>query len=228
MAFEDPLEEPAQKPETPILLPQSTEEHAGKSKFKRKFSAAAIAAIVMFIFALLTGGWAYIQNNEKINLTLTLAEVELRINEQRWAEQLQAGEQRRTEAAETAQRLTSAGIDSSIVNTIMSDLRIMKSAILMYYVDNGNFDGFSKASFVPYITEDIKFNSPAYLLRNIPRPGGDIGVDVWVGFDLIAAGVSESVKELLGQEARESGLLAAPDRNSAPYAGQDTVWMLGL
>ena len=119
-------------------------------------------------------------------------------------------------------------MDESLdASDIVTDLRRMKAAALMFYADNmdrvqrGNIDVSAK-SFVPYL--EPKFDSPVYLLHT----GGsdnDQRVKWWVGFDLIATGKSEGVKELLRERANSVGLFASPNSDYTLYSDQDIVWM---
>ena len=99
-------------------------------------------------------------------------------------------------------------------SNIVSDLRTMKAAAMMFHSDNIDgvqMDDVSVKSLIPYL--EPKFDSPVYLLHI--GDGAVRGRRWWVGFDLKAAGQSESVRELLRGRANSFGLYASPDLDTS-------------
>ena len=113
---------------------------------------------------------------------------------------------------------------------VISELRSMKAAALMYYADNLNMgiEGLSSALLVSrnnlgnlfrlYLNDPAKYNGPEFVMEVREIDGGNI----WLaGRDV--SGKSEGVRRFLRARAEGAGLLS---EDGSTYRGENVVYVL--
>ena len=181
-------------------LPTPTARPVNKAAEKSKNRIPA-AAIALFLFVLLAGGWIY---------SMRITRTQLVVDSVPPPE---------TETPPTVIELPVLDNVRHQASAIMTDLSRMRGALSVFYSDTTNDRSHptSVASLLPYL--EPKFSSPIYLLH--------LSDMTWVGVDLSAADMGEGVREILSKNAQVLGLYAEPNRNSVLYTNHDRVWMWG-
>jgi hypothetical protein len=114
------------------------------------------------------------------------------------------------------------GMAAADASVIISDLRSMKAAVMMFYassMDDALSITLNAAYLKPYMDNPGKYDGGEYLLHEtLPNNKW------WVGYDLDAARRSKTVKDKLEGKARSVGLLGDTDVNVI-YAGGPVIWM---
>ena len=112
-------------------------------------------------------------------------------------------------------------------SNIISDLRSLKAASLMFYADSQDYfdtPGYTITidNLAPYMDNPGKFTGST--LYRFTRATDDNGK--WmVGFTM--TGKNNDVKKKLEAKAGSTGLLAGNATNATPYAQGNDVWMIG-
>ena len=123
---------------------------------------------------------------------------------------------------------TGSATDRAEATKIINDLRNLKAASLMYYVDNKTWP-------LPGGTGNAGWNTSfeKYLDRSIDKKYGNIlsngaatSEKIYVGFTISdAKGIGSGVRDKLKQSAAEAGLYYPADAGLQHYAGEDTIYM---
>ena len=120
------------------------------------------------------------------------------------------------------------GEDSSYsaeADDVVSDLRMMKTASLMFFIDN-----MDEAQNLPrnvnlmerlrqYMDNPDDFDSGLHFLKIVDD-------EWWVGYDLEKAGKNDDVRERLSEMAETIGLYGDTNLSAANYANQGMIWMI--
>ena len=114
--------------------------------------------------------------------------------------------------------------DSAEANNIINDLRNMKSATLVFYVENMDIihDLPQNVNLVEHLWQFLdtpgRFVSELYILKIFNNN------EWWVGYDLDKAEKSDAVREILHERAASMGL-HGDTRLDTAYTNQGMVWM---
>jgi ankyrin repeat protein len=123
--------------------------------------------------------------------------------------------------------VTTKNLDPAVIALdIITDLRTMKAASLVFYVDSMDEvdSGGVKLEvkyLTPYVDDPGKYSETPgrYLFEE------DADKNWWVGYNLAAGNIEPAAREALKEKTQSAGLYGAENFN-APYNGEDVVFMV--